>query len=142
MNNYLDLYIHSFDVTYTTNLDFTFFFPVIFPDNVTVPANSLVNIDMKLRVNLFSNELMSYLPNIFVVPNDNLVNTPLIQALTGKPVNDGVYAADLFIAVRNVSNNSYTIPSGTSLFNIYTGLDEPMVIHQVTEDHLTMEVSG
>lgn len=137
----LDLYMHSFDVTYNTIPNEGYYFlPVVFPEAVTVPANSVVNIDMKLRVNMFSTTSMRYAAAVTVVPNKELLNTPLIYTLSGMPVNDGEYASDLFIAVRNMSNTDYDIPAHSSLFSIMHGGCLMFEIHQVSDEHMTMEL--
>lgn len=66
-----------------------FFLPVLFPEDVTVPANSTVSIDMKLRVNMFSTLQLRYAYAVIVVPNKKLMNTPLMYTLSGIPINDG-----------------------------------------------------
>lgn len=139
----LDLYIHSFDVVYNTDIQQEINkFPVIFPDTVTVLANSILNIDMKLRVNLFCPLQGRFPAGPIVVPDESIINTPLIYLLPGMPIGDGKYASDLYIPVRNLSNTNYVITSGTSLFNIINGTNYPMIVKQVSDDHLTMELKS
>jgi len=138
---FYELYIHSFDVTYVTDPDAEVNkLAVIFPDNVTVPANSVVNIDMKLRINLFYPNQSRFTCGPTVVPNTDIINTSLIYLLPGMPIDDGDYASDLYIPVRNLSGTDYNIVAGTSLFNLVAGGLQLMRIKQVADDHMTMEI--
>lgn len=135
------LYIHSFSVNYNTNPnDKILSFPLIFPDTVTVPANSLLNIDMKLKVNLFCPCIPSFSRAALISPSAELINTPLVYALPGSLVYNNGYSTDIHIPVRNISNVDYEITSGTSLFNITTQSGELFVIKEVDESHVSMEI--
>lgn len=138
----VDLYYHSFDVEYDTDADETVNnMPVLFPDDVTVPAYSIVNIDMKIRVNLFCLSQLRFVSGLNVVPNRDILNTPLIYLLPDMPVNDGTYAIDLYIPVRNLSDVDYDIVAGTSLFSLINGANKLMHLRSVPDDHLTMELA-
>ncbi len=134
-----NLYIHSFNVVYTTDPNTELHsFPLIFPETVLVPANSLLNIDMKLRVNLFCPYIPAFSCAAIVSPDVSLINTPLIYALPGFPIYDDGYATDLFIPVRNLSSNDYEIIAGTILFNIHASSGDKFTVIEVPTEHVSM----
>lgn len=133
------LYMHSYIVDYSTDPTIEFhIFPLIFPETINVPANSLVNIDMKLRINLFCPYIPEFSCAAAIGSSNELINTPLVYALAGSLIYNNGHATNLNIPVRNISNTDYEIVAGTSLFNIYTQHGEKFVVKQVDEDHLSM----
>lgn len=136
-----DFYFHSFDVVYDVEQNEVMnSFPLIFPDDVTIPANSVVNVDMKIRVNLFCLGQMRFVPAIIVVPNIGVASTPLMNMLCGAPINDGEYAVDLHLYIRNLSDVDVDITAGDSLFSIIHGAHQQMKVKSVAEDDMTMEL--
>lgn len=137
-----DLYYHSFDVEYVTDPEVSVnHLDLVFPTDVVVPANSLVDIDMKIRVNLFLYCCSEFNYKLFVTPKQELTSTPLMYAVPGMSVLDGQYASDLFIQVRNLSNTDYTITAGSSLFCLTADTDlNPLYAISVPEDHISMEL--
>lgn len=134
------LYIHSYDLEYTSDpsVDVNFY-NIMFPDDIIIPANTAVNVDMKIRIAVYCPMKSSRVYGLAAIPTTDIINTPLIQAIGCSSLTTINTATDLFIPVRNVSDSDYTITSGTILFSLSFQQYHDMSVRIVDIDHLMMQ---
>jgi dUTPase len=134
-----ELYLSSSDLTYTSNDDEVVqFYNVYCPDDIVVPANSVVNINMKIRIAAYCPAMDKRVYGVSALPTENILLTPLMHAI-GCTSLSSEGATDLYVPVRNVSDSDYTITTGDNLFRLVFMQYQPMKVYIVDPDHIMME---
>jgi hypothetical protein len=136
-NSYIQLYIYSPVITYTSNPNnLVTEFPVQFPTDVVIPANTCVNVDMQAVIGLFSPNLMVRVQGIAAVSTLDIINTPLVQAVGCASLSTYDAPTELSIPIRNVTDTDYTILANTTLFTLVANQYQPMRVYVVDVDHM------
>jgi hypothetical protein len=133
------LYLYSYQEEYTSDpSELVYSYDIVFPDDVTIPANSVVDVEFKVRMALYCPNANSKICGLAILPKHDIINTPLIHALGCLSYTDTTGATDIFVPIRNVTDTDYDVTAGTCLFTCvckqYTqfnvrivDLDDPMM---------------
>lgn len=136
------LYIYSETYPNYASVNSTETYSLYVPNSTLVPANSKVDIDMKLKMTLYRTDLSRKVIGVNVIPNTNINSTPLIMLNPNLSItlNDQT-AENVVISVRNISNSDYTIPANTNLFDIMYRSFESIKVFIVDIDHIMINGS-
>jgi len=135
------LYIYSSsELEYSSNpAEDVYYYEIKIPEEIVLPANSVVNIDMKLRICMYCPNTDNRMYGVSVIPTNSIITTPLVHALGCTSMTNSTGAVDLFIPLRNVTDTAYTISSGTALLQFMFKQYDPFRVRFVESDHIMME---
>jgi dUTP pyrophosphatase len=87
------------------------------PDTVVCPANEMTMVNLGICCQLIRSEISQEYCSYNMYSRSSICKTPLMLA-NGVGLCDSEYTGTLFAAIRNLSNEDYTIQMGTRLVQL------------------------
>ena len=129
-----NLHIYSYGHSYVNSVGTVSRYDIYFPENVTVPANGFLNVDLKFKCNL-NCPFIGPVDGLFLRSSKDIESTPLILASNGSLCYGQLLAINAHAGLRNLSNNDYNITIGDSFLHLSAKGYHPMCVFNVLEKH-------
>ena len=127
-----NLHIYSYGHSYVNSVGRVNRYDIYFPENVTVPANGFLDVDLKFKVNL-SCPFIGPVDGLTLRSSKAIESTPLILASSGSFCYGEYLAPSAYAGLRNLSNTDYNITIGDSFLHLSAKGYHPMCIFNVLE---------
>lgn len=131
-----EVYLNTTGYSYLNTSEPTNCYELYFPDNITIPAGSMVDVDMKIKINLLSPNL-GPIKGMTLLARNNIKNTPLIL-VSSEIQHQGTvdYTAQLLkVPLRNISAVDYNITAGDNLLCLMVKQYFPFHVYVVNPEH-------
>jgi len=113
-------------------------FDIYFPENISIPGNSTVLVDMGCIFSL-KNDCGKRLP-FYIYPRSSIYKTSLRMS-NSVGIIDKNYNGNIKIAIDNISSENYMIESGTRYFQICSGDLTPIDFMTLASENSLIDTS-